>query len=111
ALAPFADDVEALAECRAAELGHCCGALESPVRRAGQRGLEPGEGRRGEPTGVEARGALDRLEGSVRPERLLREVRRDRNAQPLRLAHVQRAERVRAAEPLLARDGVVLQLA
>ena len=91
-------------------LRHLCSALETPVRRDGERGLEAREARRGQPARIEPRRAVCRYEGPVRLERLLRETTREADAESFRIAHMKRAERLRAAQPFLARHGVVVEL-
>ena len=80
--------------------------MERPVGNELDRGGEAGERSARDPAPVEPSGALPRREDPrlVVPE--LREVRRQRDPQRLRVADVQRSRRVRSAQPFLAGDGV-----
>ena len=92
----------------AASVGELPRPREPPVGQVGERGLEPGERRRRREAGVEP----PRLRPSAPrcPRRCRRSRRSDtrssRGAQRLGLAHVERAGRVRPAEPLLRADRV-----
>ena len=102
------DDLETLLERGAALRGHLGHALEAPVRRDVESGREAGERRRADPAAVEA---LRALAGDVRAVGLvlgLGEVARERDGQRVRVGDDERAGHVRPAEPLLARDRVVV---
>src|SRR5439155_26277141 len=111
ALLAVAHDLEPLAQRRATERGHLRGALEAPLGCTCERRLQPREAGRGKPARIESSRAFGRHEPAIRLERLLREATRDPDAEFLRVTHVQRSERLRPAEPPLARHRVVIELA
>ena len=86
------------AACSNAQAGRASSAASRPASDAGRP-----------PVRIEARGARLRLEAPVRLVAGLREVARRRDPQPLGIGDDECARRVRAAEPLLARDREVVE--
>ena len=104
------DDVRARLQQQPAEaLGGGRGALEPPLRRASRERRAGRRRRRSGCVRVEAGSSRTWVEGAVGLVPLLREVARTTHAETVRLGDDERARPLGPAQPLLARDRVVVE--